>query len=114
MVNEMNRLLSCDELQGLLTHYVELGEEDREIWRDRLTEFQGLEGRELTKLYGELLAHDWIEQNTGDTPILEAGRFACFYRITRAGLRAFREVREEQAEGVEQAEGRLEACTTLS
>ena len=52
---------------------------------------------DLTRLYGELLAHGWIEQNTGDTPVLEPGRFACCYRITSAGQKAFREVRKELA-----------------
>jgi hypothetical protein len=96
MTDEMERLLECQELFQLLTHYVELGKENRESWHDRLLEFQGAQGRELSRLYGELIAHGWVEQNTGDTPILEPGRFACCYRITGIGLRACKEVRSQR------------------
>jgi hypothetical protein len=98
MFDEVERLLQSAELFELLTHYGDLGKEDREIWHDRLTEFQGARGRDLTRLYGELLAHGWLEQNTGDTPILELGRFASCYRIGSAGLKALKEVRHRQAE----------------
>ncbi len=95
MLDEMDRLHNCSELFQLLAHYVELGKEDRQIWHDRLTEFEGLQGRELVKLYGELIAFGWVEQNTGLTPILEPGRFAGCYRVTSAGQKAFKQVKKE-------------------
>jgi hypothetical protein len=98
MLDEIERLLECEELQQLLIYYRDLGQENRESWHDRLTEHCGIHGRELTRLFGELLAHGWLEQNTGDTPILELGRFACCYRIAGAGLKALKEVRLRKAE----------------
>jgi hypothetical protein len=92
MFDEMQRLSESGELVHLLAHYGQLGRHDRETWQDRLTELQGIQGKELSRLYGELLAHGWIEQNTGNTPILEAGRFGGCYRITSAGQRALRQV----------------------
>ena len=42
------------------------------------------DGRDLTRLYGKLIAFGWLEQNTGTLP---AG-----YRATRAGVKALEEV----------------------
>jgi hypothetical protein len=90
MPEEMQRLCDTPELLRLLAHYGQLGREDRQAWQDRLTRLDGTEGRELARLYGELLAAGWVEQNTGATPVLQPGRLACCYRITPAGLRALK------------------------
>lgn len=104
MLDEMDRLRECGKLFLLLCHYFDLGKEDRHIWQDRLLDFEELQGRELTRLYGELVAHGWLEQNTGLTPILEFGRHAACYRITTTGQRAVKEIRkglrEQQLEEV--------------
>jgi hypothetical protein len=97
MFDEMERLKNLDELLELLEHYAALGKEDRQIWHDRLTEFAGRQDRELARLYGELIAHGWLEQNTGLTPVLEQNRFAACYRITSAGQRACKQVKKELA-----------------
>ena len=65
MLDEMDRLRTSNHLFQLLSHYVQLGKEDRQIWHDRLLDFDGIHGRELARLYGELIAHGWLEQNTG-------------------------------------------------
>jgi hypothetical protein len=91
MLDELKRLQDIRELRQLLDHYGRLGREDRQEWQDRLTDLDGVRGKELTRLYGELLAHGWLEQNTGETPVLESGRFACCYRISAAGLRALKQ-----------------------
>jgi hypothetical protein len=98
MLDEMERLKDSTCLLELLAHYVELGKEDRDLWQDRLHAFDGLQGRDLSRLYGELIAHGWIEQNTGVTPVLEPNRFGACYRITSAGQRAFKQVKKELAE----------------
>ena len=49
---------------------------------------EGVEGRQLARLHGELLAYGWLEQNTGLTPVLRRGEAPACYRITAAGLRA--------------------------
>src|SRR5690606_5961875 len=46
MLNEQLRLMECMDLFELLLHYIELGKDDRDIWHDRLTEFNGLQGRD--------------------------------------------------------------------
>jgi hypothetical protein len=97
MWNELERLKEMEVLQDLLGYYVNLGKEDRQIWHDRLHDFAGREGRDLVRLYGELIAHGWLEQNTGFTPVLEKGRFASCYRVTSAGQRVFKQVQRELA-----------------
>ena len=47
----------------------------------------GVEPRELSKFHGELIAFDWIEQNTGQTFLLKEGTVPSCYRITLNGLR---------------------------
>ena len=92
MFNELDRLYECAELFELLTYYATLGKEDRTTWHDRLQEFAGMKERDLTRMYGELIAHGWLEQNTGLTPILEPGRHAACYRVTSAGLKIYKQV----------------------
>jgi hypothetical protein len=82
MFDELERLGESESLFTLLAHYARAGFADREAWQGRLTQLEGARPEDLVKLYGELLAYDWVEQNTGAVP-------AC-YRVTPAGLRAFR------------------------
>lgn len=98
MFEELDRLRDVKELFALLTHYQRLGESDRQIWQDRLTELNGVGARELVKLHGELLAYGWLEQNTGLTPVLRPGAVANCYRITTAGIRALKQVRAREVQ----------------
>jgi hypothetical protein len=88
MFDELERLRECEALARLLDHYAQAGGNDREAWQDRVMHLEGVDARELVKLHGELIAHDWVEQNTGMTPVLKAGVAACCYRITASGIRA--------------------------
>jgi hypothetical protein len=83
MFDELDRLRKCPNLFGLLTHYANLGEPNREAWQPRLMEMDGVEPGGLSKSHGELLAFGWVEQNTGQVPIC--------YRITLAGIKALRQ-----------------------
>src|SRR4051794_22159148 len=94
MFDELERLCDAPELQLLLARYAE-GAADREAWQDRLMHIEGVEARGLVKLHGELLAYGWVEQNTGNTPVLRSGEAPCSYRITPAGRRALRQARSD-------------------
>ncbi len=96
MFDELDRLRESDALYQLLTHYAEAGAADREAWQDRLMELDGTPAAELVKLHGELIAYDWVIQNTGNTPVLKAGVVSCCYRITTTGLRALKRARADQ------------------
>ena len=49
-------------------------------------EMEGIDRRELSKLHGELIAFDWIEQNSGRDS--KTGNIlASLYRITSQGVR---------------------------
>jgi hypothetical protein len=84
MLAQFDHLRSNPHLFALLSHYAQLGAEDRETWQPRLMDVEGLQPTALVKLHGELLAWGRIEQNTGQVP--------CAYRITLTGLRALRQV----------------------
>ena len=96
MFDEMQRLRQLKPLHNLLCHYQELCASDRQAWQDRLPELPGVEARDLVRLHGELLAYGWIEQNTGAGPTPRGDCVPACYRVTAAGLRALRQVREEQ------------------
>ncbi len=83
MFDELERLGQSPHLFALLAHYARAGAVDREAWQGRLTALEGVRSEDLVKLHGELIAYDWVEQNTGEVP-------TC-YRVTPAGLRAFRQ-----------------------
>lgn len=83
MFNELVRLRDVPELQQLLSHYAEAGVAAPGVWQGRVMDQKGVEPRVLARLHGELLAHDWIEQDTG-----HHGR----YRVTEAGIRALKQV----------------------
>ncbi len=98
MFDEMERLRTAEELCGLLRHYADLGASDRQAWQDRLGEWPGMTNREMARLHGELLAYGWIEQNTGQTPVLLAGKAPACYRITTTGMRALKLLRADEAD----------------
>jgi hypothetical protein len=68
------------DLLRLLSHYAVLAEANLEAWHNRLMHLDGVEPPQMARLYGELIAFGWVEQNTGTVP-------AC-YRITMDGWRA--------------------------
>ena len=82
MFDELDRLGEDEHLFALLAHYARAGTADREAWQGRLTQLEGARAEDVVRLHGELIAYDWVEQNTGEVP--------ASYRVTPAGLRAFR------------------------
>lgn len=92
MFDELDRLRNNPRLVELLAHYARLGEPDREIWQDRLMQMEGLAAPELVKLHGELIAFRWVDQNTGQVPVVKAGEVPGCYRITAQGRKALRQV----------------------
>jgi hypothetical protein len=95
MLDEMERLRQTRELYELLEYYQHQAGDDRQAWRDRVVEWQGVPPRDLVRLHGELLAYGWLEQNTGITAAPRVGAALASYRITTAGIRALRQAREE-------------------
>jgi hypothetical protein len=90
MFDEMQRLREGKDLYRLLAHYIQRGNSDREAWLDRVMELADVAPRDLVKLHGELIAHGWLEQNTGVTPVVKPEGVPCCYRATPAGLRALK------------------------
>lgn len=88
MFDEQQRLRDSQQLVQLLSHYA--GSEERETWFDRIMSLEATEPKDLTKLHGELLAHGWVEMNTGAVPNAAAGACPRCYRATVAGRRALR------------------------
>ncbi len=84
MLDSLERLRNDPQLLLLFSHYAKLGETNPEAWHTRLAHLD-CDGRvDLVKLHGELIAFDLVEPNPGQTP--------CKYRLTRAGLKAIREI----------------------
>jgi hypothetical protein len=96
MIDELERLRGGKDLFALLSHYAGLAAADRQAWHDRRMELDGAEPARLTRLYGDLLAYGWLEQNTGATPAPRRGEAPACYRVTAAGLRALKQAREEE------------------
>jgi hypothetical protein len=90
MYDDAERLLECPELRQLLNHYAQVSGGDREAWQDRLAELPGVSSKGLVQLHGELIAYDWLEQNTGVVVLRRPGVVAACYRITAAGRRVLR------------------------
>jgi hypothetical protein len=90
MFDELERLCSEASLRNLLRHYVVAGDADREAWHTRVSELPGVSAATLVKLHGELIAHQWIEQNTGVISMTAACNVAGCYRGTAAGRKALR------------------------
>lgn len=100
------RLRENAHLLALLSHYARPGAEDRTAWRDRLMRMDEVGPQQLTALHGELIAFDWVEQNTGRAVLLPDGTLSACYRVTQNGLREFRRLHGIEAveEPVEPAE----------
>ena len=101
MFDDLDNLRDDPRLLQLLRHYSEGGAADREAWQDRVMELPSVPAEALVKLHGRLLACDWLEQNTGATPVLQPGGVPRCYRVTPAGQRALKKapVRDEADEG---------------
>ena len=93
MFDALEHLREDPCLAALLAHYAETGADDREAWQDRVMEWDGAAAEALVGLHGCLLAHDWIEQNTGVTPAARPGAVPQCYRVTAAGRRALTNAR---------------------
>ncbi len=92
MLDFPKRLRENAQLLALLSHYAQLVAEDRTLWQDRLMEMEGADSKLLTALHGELIAFDWIEQNTGHALGKPDGTVSCCYRVTQNGLWEFRRI----------------------
>jgi hypothetical protein len=92
MFDDLEQLQGDPGLFHLLARYAE-ATVDREAWQDRVMQLDGVAVEALVKLHGRLLACDWIEQNTGSTAVLRRGAVPACYRVTTAGLRAWKQAR---------------------
>ena len=112
MFDFSRRLRENAHLLSLLTHYAQLGSGDRTTWQDRLMEMDGADPKQLTVLHGELIAFDWVEQNTGQAVFRPDGTLSACYRVTQHGLKEFRRIHgieavEEPPETAEKAPPRF-------
>jgi hypothetical protein len=92
MLDDIERLRHDPRLVELLAHYAGLGAPDRSIWQKRLNTMEGIDAKELSRLHGELIAFDCIEQNPSRT----TGSVAGIYRITSQGVRDLCQIRGEE------------------
>lgn len=81
------QLLLATHLRELLTIYVQAGESDSKKWHDRVMTLNDATPLELARWHGQLLAADWIEQQTGNSPRWVPGEVPDCYRATPAGQR---------------------------
>jgi hypothetical protein len=94
--DELDRLKAKPNLLQLLTHYADLGAFSREMWQDRLMAMEGVDSPEMSRLHGDLIAFNWIEQNTGNAPGIKAGVVPACYRVTLNGLRAIEQIKAQE------------------
>jgi hypothetical protein len=87
MLDELDRLRENPRLVELLAHYAALGTADRSMWQKRLSEMEGIDPKELSRLHGELIAFDWVEQNPSRASSVPGTALAGVYRITSHGIR---------------------------
>ncbi len=92
MFNDLERLCGNAALQQLLSHYAEAGVAVHGAWHERVALLEGVDSRRLPRLHGELLACEWIEQNTHQTLHSHETAARCCYRITEAGMLAHKQV----------------------
>ena len=85
--DELDRLRQDPRLVELLAHYASLGTPDRSVWQKRLSEMDGIDAKELSRLHGELIAFDWIELSPSRTSTVPGSVQAGVYRITSHGVR---------------------------
>lgn len=90
MRDGLQHLKGNENLSRLLSHYASAGAAARETWQDRVMELEGADRQGLVKLHGILLAHRWIDQNTGSVSPLQPGVVRQCYRITAAGFKALK------------------------
>src|SRR5262245_29283563 len=102
MFDEVQQLRDDSGLFRLLDHYAQAGALDREAWQDRVMQLDGVAPEALSRLHGRLLACDWVEQNTGATPVLRRGAVPGCYRITTPGQRALKQARARRPADEEQ------------
>lgn len=88
-IDDLKRLRSNQHLLNLLSHYANLGRENRLIWQPRLNEMAGTDPSQMSKFHGELLAFEWVELNACQVPTS--------YRITPSGVRAVSQVQGVEA-----------------
>jgi len=89
MFDDSQRFRDNPQLLFLLSHYAQQGAEDRATWLDRLMQMEDVEPKQLSALHGELIAFEWIEQNSGQAADMKDGVIANCYRITLSGLREY-------------------------
>jgi hypothetical protein len=90
MFDGEDRLRDCPSLGRLLEHYTHVSSEEASAWQERCNQMDGVTSKELVQLHGELLAHDWIEQNTHEVIRSKSGVVAACYRLTALGRRVLR------------------------
>src|SRR4051812_21198343 len=98
MLDLSARLRENTHLLSLLSHYARLGADDRTVWQDRLMGMDGVGPEQMTRLHGELMVFDGIEQNTGNAVLRPDGTLSNCYRVTASGLREFRRLNGIEAE----------------
>jgi hypothetical protein len=98
MFDELQSLFEDAQLRALLAHYARAGAADPQVWQDRVMQMDGVRAEDLVKLHGELIAYEWITQNTGVLPAPRVGELPQCYRVTAAGLRALRQAQGAPAE----------------
>jgi hypothetical protein len=99
--DELDRLRIKPHLLQLLTHYADLGALGRETWQDRLMAMEGVESPELSKLHGDQIAFNWIEQNTGNAPGVRDGIVPACYRVTLNGFKAIQQIKAPEVDEAE-------------
>lgn len=95
MSDELDLPATDAPLVPILSHYSPATADDRELWHNRLMQWPDACERDLTRWHGALVAADWLEQNTGQTPNAMAGQVNGCYRLTRLGRRALRILSEQ-------------------
>jgi hypothetical protein len=98
--DDLERLRQDPRAIELLAYYAALGTPDRSVWQKRLGTMEGIDAKELSRLHGELIAFDWIEQNPSRNSAAPGSVQAGVYRITSHGVRDLCQV-----QGVEVTEG---------
>lgn len=98
MINELERLRDNPQLQLLLGYYAEAGVTAPGEWLDRVMALPGVEVRHMSRLHGQLIAHDWLEHEADRTAIASVAVSRARYRVTEAGLQASKLVLVGQTE----------------
>lgn len=80
-----HHVILTDDLRKLLSHYVEAASADPKKWHDRVMALDDATPLDLARWHGQLLAADWIEQQTGAAPRWHHGEVPACYRATPAG-----------------------------